>query len=395
MRSKFASLLATLPFALLAIGLLIMEPARADKICSDIFSVKSPEPHFHSLKRPKDPKILFQTVLARLSEAAENQDYPSSPEINETLDIIHDVFGNLAGRPKNSDAGASPFSTIFRSLSLAEISKIAYDDQFATKFCRLVYKALDDRNTVLDNWYEESDYKIREEKTSTNYPVSVIQGYARILMGGAWLKRNAFSAKSLNVDQFRALAHAEKLEPSVVNQTFRFDARAPETIKNSGGFFPNPNQNIGPLGAHSIGASTGAGFISTSVREGNEWNINIGPVLLSAQLVTHPSEIEKKLLADFVKTHKSEYPYNLDGFKVVLTETFEYRIENVYGVRPDPEISVPEEREWISLAIDQTHIRSYRRVLIVERYMDHGNTGERKRVEAVGWRFGDWQDFSR
>ncbi len=183
---------------------------------------------------------------------------------------------------------------------------------------------------------------------------------------------------SYDSSTFHELAARIGLKPTLIQEGFRIDSRPPNEIMNEGAFRPNPGKPRGSMTEHSLPnkalvfSSQGSNFVSTSIKEGNEFNLKIYPIFSSARTPTTPK------LPQFQIAPSSK-----------ILETWEYRITGYEAVVPHASSRIEGEAEVVTNEIPASKITHARRIILHVKLNDEG-----KPSNLIHSDIGTWQPIS-
>jgi hypothetical protein len=174
---------------------------------------------------------------------------------------------------------------------------------------------------------------------------------------------------------FEELASRIGLEPKNFERGYRLDSRPPNEILKEGGFMPNPSKPRGSMTEHSLPnktlvfSSQGSNFVSTSTKEGNEFNLKIYPVFSSAR----------------EPTSKEVPAFESNGPSKVL-ETWEYQISNYQAVVPHASSRIEGEAEVVTNSIPAQKITHARRIFLQVKLNSDGQPSSLLNSQIGEWR---------
>lgn len=218
--------------------------------------------------------------------------------------------------------------------------------------------------------------------------VEVLQRAARTFFAYEYINRTLpISPSHYSYRDFLQLAKIEGFHPSNFDLLYRFDSRAPEEVVAAKGFFPNPERARGSLADHSrpgVG-SHGAGFVSLSVESGNNFNLNIGPVLYAAR----PFSTQLSTIESVFPDLQNKIEIKKTGGKVELLKTTEYEVASIVGIRPAAESAIAGEKEVVAPFVPLQNITRYRNIYILAETV-RDDRGDLQNIRLISVKTNSW-----
>ncbi len=292
------------------------------------------------------------TAIAQRYHSLRGKSQGYDPQTLSLWNATRDRHGFLFGR---IDGDAEQDLVFF--MSVGDLERSAFDADFAQALAK------------------EADQPGR--------PISakILSRNSKLLLTAHFLESIPAGSKFLSEDQFRAIARLEDIEIKTIPRSFRLDSRPPDAIMADQGLLPNPQKKLGSFLEHSDPRSPGRRFVSLSTKEGNDFNLLIGPILFNAR----PLAKERLHPALLAKAEERVFKHEMR-----LLETFEYQVLNQAAALPLAEASVAGEAEVIVSHVSASHISASRRVQYVVDIAPNP-TGGASFLELVGAHYDDWQ----